>query len=399
MPVSNTLENKSTSVGIFMSLSQYMGLLAGAFQLVAYLIYIRYFLKDAIRPNAASWVMFSYGTAFMVFLEWQNGATWDLLVLPFACATMSLIVALMCLGQRVKASTNALEKGSFAADVGLTVGYLALRSTPAAGPFFNAGFIIAGNLTTVTAFLPILWSTWKNPDNEKAAPWVFWTIAYTFLIISTFLAVGLSSPTLYIYPVLNFIVHVGMAIFILRVPRIDREFMRNDENVYVALSEIAGMGIFAATSFKTGDAVILLKGAKIIHPSPLNQSPNWVGIDNDMWIDPEYPVSYLNHSCEPNAAFSENLLLRALRPIARDEEITMDYSTTEADLTWRMDCACGVPTCRETLTSIQIAFGNNAQPPPALPAMQEIWRKSQKLRNLKQPDKTSAEKKVLEVVQ
>lgn len=358
---------------MFISISQYLGLLAGVFQFVAYLVYIRYFLKDAIRPNSWSWIMFAYGTALMLYFEWENGASWDLLVLPFVCAAMSLSVAIMCLRLKSREPTGPLEKGSFSADLGLTAGYLALKGTPAAGPLFNTGFIIAGNLTTLTAFLPILWSTWKAPENEKAAPWVFWTVAYSFLTISTLLAVGVSKPSLLIYPILSSALHGAMAWIILRTPKIDRSFLRNNENVYVSLSQIEGLGIFAADAFDAGAPICVMTGRTIRGPVPMELGPNWVGIGKDIWVDPENPVDHLNHSCEPNAAFSEGLVLRALRPIARDEEVTMDYSTTEADLTWRMSCACGVHSCRKTLMSIQTAFAGASQAPPALPAMQEIW--------------------------
>jgi SET domain len=363
---------------VVMPLSEYIGLLAGVFQLVAYLVYIRYFLKDAIRPNATSWVMFAYGTALMLFLEWQGGATWDLLVLPFVCAFMSLFVAVLCMRSRYRMQTGLLERSAFGADVGLTMGYLGLKASPFAGPLFNTGFIVAGNLTTITAFLPILYSTWKSPENEKGVPWVFWALAYGLLIISTLLATGLTSPALLIYPVLNFFVHGGMAFLILKTPKIDREFLRNDQNVYVALSQIEGLGIFAATAFETGAPICVLVGEAKSGEVPMEMGPNWVGVGKNEWIDPDDPVDHLNHSCDPNAAFSEGLVLRALRPIARDEEVTMDYSTTEADLTWRMNCACGVPTCRKTLTSIQTAFAGNSEAPKALPAMQEIWREYQR---------------------
>jgi hypothetical protein len=66
-----------------------------------------------------------------------------------------------------------------------------------------------------------------------------------------------------------------------------------------------------------------------------------------------------------------------LRPIASNEEVTMDYSATEADLNWQMSCACQAPGCRKNLTSIQTAFAGATQPPAALPAMQDIWRQAQ----------------------
>jgi SET domain len=361
---------------IFDSLSQYLGVVAGAFQLVGYLVYIRYFLDNRIRPNATSWIMFAYGTSLMLFLEWRSEATWELLLLPAVCAFMSLFVAGLCIKKGFNGPTDAFEKGAFGADVGLTAGYLGLIGTAASGPFFNMGFLVAGNLTTVTAFLPILRSTAKNPENEKAAPWVFWSIAYAFLVLSTLVATGTSSPALLLYPCVSLLLHGTIAVFALKTPKVERDFTDSSQTTYIAVSSIAGLGVFAGRDLAVNAPICVLQGQLKIGAVEMETGPNWIGIGNNMWIDPDLPLDHINHCCEPNAAFSDGLILRALRPIARDEEITMDYSTTEADPSWRMACACGVPTCRKTLTSIQIAFADATEAPPALPAMQKIWQKA-----------------------
>ena len=45
-----------------------LGILAAIFQISGYLFYIRNFLKRSIRPNAASYLMFAYGTSLVAFL-------------------------------------------------------------------------------------------------------------------------------------------------------------------------------------------------------------------------------------------------------------------------------------------------------------------------------------------
>lgn len=57
-----------------------------------------------------------------------------------------------------------------------------------------------------------------------------------------------------------------------------------------------------------------------------------------------YPWRYLNHSCSPNAAL-EGRVLRAAKPIARLEEITFDYLTTEFDMATPFACGCGAKAC------------------------------------------------------
>lgn len=363
---------------IFSSIGENIGVLAGIFQFIAYLIYIRYFLKDSIKPNALSWIMFAYGTAFMVFLEWRAGATWDLLLLPLVCATMSIFVAVMCLRSPTRTPTSPFERWTFAADLGLTFGYLALSNTSAAGPLFTAAFILTGNLTAITAFVPILASTYKSPENEKATPWAFWAFAYLLLTIATLFNSSLRAPELLIYPVLGVALHGGMALIIINAKKTEKPPLLVEKNYHLGPSNIAGVGVFAAVPFEAGGVITTLSGARIVGAGPLEQDPNWVGVGKDEWINPTDPIAHINHSCAPNSAFGDGLELRAVRPIARGEEITFDYSTTEADLTWRMPCTCGAPACRKTLTSIQTAFADASEPPPALPAMQLIWRDHQK---------------------
>ena len=58
---------------------------------------------------------------------------------------------------------------------------------------------------------------------------------------------------------------------------------------------------------------------------------------------------YVNHSCEPNCGIrndGEHVILFALRDIAKSEEITFDYSTTQTGGFWSMLCQCGSPNCR-----------------------------------------------------
>ena len=78
-----------------MSWAAGLGSFAAVAQIVAYVGYLRLFLAGKIKPNAASWLMFAYGTGVMAVLEWQSDAHWFELALPIACATMSVIVAVL----------------------------------------------------------------------------------------------------------------------------------------------------------------------------------------------------------------------------------------------------------------------------------------------------------------
>src|SRR3989344_4876352 len=74
-----------------------LGIFAAALQATGYLVYGFKVLRKEILPNPASWLMFAYGTSFLLILEWDRDASFALLALPAACALLSIIIALYCL--------------------------------------------------------------------------------------------------------------------------------------------------------------------------------------------------------------------------------------------------------------------------------------------------------------
>ncbi len=58
---------------------------------------------------------------------------------------------------------------------------------------------------------------------------------------------------------------------------------------------------------------------------------------------------HMNHSCDPNVGIQGQIVFVALRDIASDEELTIDYAMTD-DEDYEMECNCGAPGCRRTIT-------------------------------------------------
>jgi hypothetical protein len=57
---------------------------------------------------------------------------------------------------------------------------------------------------------------------------------------------------------------------------------------------------------------------------------------------------FINHSCEPNVGIAGNVVMRAMRDIAADEELTTDYCLFDV-ATDPMACSCGTPSCRKVI--------------------------------------------------
>jgi hypothetical protein len=57
---------------------------------------------------------------------------------------------------------------------------------------------------------------------------------------------------------------------------------------------------------------------------------------------------YLNHHCEPNTMIRD-LEVVALRDIARWEDVTFNYNTTEYEMAEPFQCRCGSPLCARVI--------------------------------------------------
>jgi len=68
-----------------------------------------------------------------------------------------------------------------------------------------------------------------------------------------------------------------------------------------------------------------------------------------MSAEREGGMMHLNHSCEPNLGLQGQVVFVAIRDMAADEELTIDYAMTD-DESYEMECQCGSEACRRLIT-------------------------------------------------
>lgn len=125
-----------------------------------------------------------------------------------------------------------------------------------------------------------------------------------------------------------------------------------------------GKGIVALRSFEAGDTLCEIRG-RIVRaetvwrwwPHNRRRAENCFRFDADHYLDPEGEIgAWANHACRPNAGVFRQrgkLLLKALRAITAQSEVTHDYSTLlGADDIWRMRCNCGERQCRGVVANV-----------------------------------------------
>ncbi len=149
---------------------------------------------------------------------------------------------------------------------------------------------------------------------------------------------------------------------------------------YVAQSKVHGFGVFAARDLQAGEAIVQLRG-DVARGSFALADPDYIGVGPDIWVDPDHPLDYINHSCEPNCAFKARRMMTATRTIKRDEELLIDYSSTELDSQWSLECGCGTPSCRGVLKAMQMTYTDLCHPPLTTPLLLRFWRRALQPRN------------------
>ena len=66
------------------------------------------------------------------------------------------------------------------------------------------------------------------------------------------------------------------------------------------------------------------------------------------------PMHSTNQYCDPNAAFDQDGMLRALRVIAPHEEITYDYLLYPIPAApWNFECDCGARDCKGRIDAVR----------------------------------------------
>jgi hypothetical protein len=125
-------------------------------------------------------------------------------------------------------------------------------------------------------------------------------------------------------------------------------------------------GIVATADIRAGE-IVMVMGGPIVDIPTHNQIGSFgeeYGIDISEHFSfcpsneeelAKMPQFFINHSCEPNTGFLDQLQLVAIQDIRSGEEITYDYafvlfSNPDNQHRFFVDCRCQTPLCRRSIT-------------------------------------------------
>ena len=131
-------------------------------------------------------------------------------------------------------------------------------------------------------------------------------------------------------------------------------------NRLLEVRSIAGTrGVFARGPFPRGAHVLALPHIFVGEPTRYT-----VQVDHGRHVDTRGDVSsLLNHNCQPNCVFEVGQhVIKALRPIAAGEELTINYLASELILAAPFECDCGSPSCLHQIRGFQYLNAASAVP-------------------------------------
>lgn len=162
-----------------MDISTTFGILAGALNILAFIIYNKQMLQETSRPNSATW-------ALWVFTYTLNASSYIIMSGDLIKSILSITNAVAC----VLTFIFSLYKGKLSKiDLwdGLTlgIGIIAILVWWHYKSATYANMIL--QVSSVVSFYPTARGIWKDPTQEKALPWCIWSIDCILNIIAIIL--------------------------------------------------------------------------------------------------------------------------------------------------------------------------------------------------------------------
>lgn len=292
---------------------------ASILTIIAYYLYYTDLKKAVISPNHFSWIVWSLSVSLETIT--YNMVSGDLIkTLCFSVSSLAcIIITVKIWTVSIWVKPTRIEK--------LTVLFcvLSLIAWAFSTSAWMAHLLLL--LALPVAFIPTIKSVHGNYTNENSKAWLLWSIAD--LLVLSIVIIRYRSYVELPYAIMEFICHSGifLLIFYKRMKSAGNYFIKNN---YVENAAYFGK--------KYRPGVYLLKyeskiytGKKNIPQIPDVRENYFKQIDFCSIPVPSAKSDFINHSSYSNAgmAFTKyGVLLKAIKNISKNIEITWSYSST-----------------------------------------------------------------------
>lgn len=188
--------------------TEILGTLAGVLQLVGYIIYIYFVFYKNIKPNASSWIMWTYGNLLLTGSYISATENLSQQILPAVCGISCVITCIIFVIGGKFEKLDITEKIVLSIDILIGIFWIYSKNSE------WVNILVDG--TAIISFVPIIRNTYKNPEEEHFLPWLVWTSAYVLLLIVAIQSHS-NNPFLDIfYPASYATYHLLIALFALK---------------------------------------------------------------------------------------------------------------------------------------------------------------------------------------
>ncbi|WP_188054602.1 SET domain-containing protein [Sphingosinithalassobacter sp. CS137] len=331
----------------------------------AYAVYLLGLRRELVRPNRASWLIWSGATALeaVTYAAVNPGAPQGWV---FAMSAVACIAVTIGIWRR---SSWAPPTNTETACIAICASALLVWAVFREAHWAHLLVVAA----VPVSFWPTWQSVWQDRTRERSPAWGLWTLGDLAVLI-----VAVRGPSLGVaelgYVLVELLCHasvwfmIGLATInpirslgVRRGPLFVLDAYRPTDNLFRVEENHLGKAVYAATRFAPGDTLLEFTGRRFRAdqiPSIMHgRSDRFVQVTPDHYMGPSGRLDDLvNHSCDPNAGLrfvDEGVFLVAVRDIAPGEEVTWDYSTTLTQSNWHMICQCRAETCRRVIGNFE----------------------------------------------
>ena len=182
---------------------------SGLAQIAGYALYNWLMRKGDIRPNSASWLIWTIGSLLNMasYVSMTGDIVKDILPITCSIACIATFIHTILIGRFSR--PDGFEWCMVATDLSITAVWMFMSATEAS---------LLYQVGTIISFFPMMKGVASGHDKESPAPWLVWTIAYA--LFTTTVCLRYEKWQDLAYPVVCLILHGAMTRLAFKHPQV-----------------------------------------------------------------------------------------------------------------------------------------------------------------------------------